>query len=460
LPLRPRSRAGALLNDHLILAIDQGTTGTTCLLVDGELRVHGRGYAELPQHYPRPGWVEHDPEEIWRSVLSAAATALVAEPEAVAITNQRETTVVWDRRTGEPVANAIVWQDRRTADRCAELPAETIRSRTGLVPDPYFSATKLEWLLRGRDPGGLAFGTVDSWLVWKLTGGGVHATDETNASRTLLCALDTLDWDDELLALFGVPRSVLPEIRPSGASFGEAELLGRTLPILGVAGDQQAALFAAGGAKATYGTGSFVLVETDEPAGGGVLRTAAARLADEPRRRALEGAIFATGAAVQWLRDGLGIVDEARESEELAASLDDNGGVYFVPALAGLGSPHWRPDARGTITGLTRGTTRAHLVRAALEAAAYQTADVLDAMTPLDRLRADGGMTRNRWLMQFQADVLGIPVETAREPEQTALGAALLALGVRRASPVGDAFEPRESVDRSGWREALRRTLA
>ena len=331
----------------MILAIDQGTTGTTCLLVDEDLTIHGRGYAELPQHYPRPGWVEHDPEEIWQSVLDAAEQALTETPTAIGITNQRETTLLWDRSTGEPVHNAIVWQDRRTAERCAELPAELIRERTGLVPDPYFSATKLEWLLRDRDPSGLAFGTVDTWLLWKLTGGRVHATDETNASRTLLCSLDTLDWDDELLALFGVPRELLPEIKPSGSHFGEGELLGHTLPIQGIAGDQQAALFAAGGAKATYGTGSFVLVETEEPARDGVLRTAAARLEHEPPRHALEGAVFVTGAAIQWLRDGLGLLDDAGESEALAASLDDNGGVYFVPALAGLGSPHWRADARG-----------------------------------------------------------------------------------------------------------------
>ena len=444
----------------MILAIDQGTTGTTCLLVDEELTVRGRGYAELPQHFPRPGWVEHEPEQIWQSVLLAAEQALGHErPSAVGITNQRETTVVWDRRSGEPVARAIVWQDRRTARRTAELPRELIRGRTGLVPDPYFSATKLEWLLRGRDPTHLAFGTVDSWLVWKLTRGRVHATDETNASRTLLCSLETLDWDDELLELFGVPHEVLPEIRASGADFGEAELLGHTLPIRGIAGDQQAALFAAAGAKATYGTGSFILVETDEPPRTGVLQTAAARLEGEAPARALEGAVFATGAALQWLRDGLGVLGDAGESEQLAASLDDNGGVYFIPALTGLGSPHWRPDVRGTITGLTRGTTRAHLVRAALEATAYQTADVLDAMPKLELLRADGGMTRNRWLMQFQADVLGVPVETAREAEQTALGAALIALRERRASPARERFEPTSAVDRSGWRDALQRAL-
>jgi glycerol kinase len=447
----------------VILAVDQGTTGTTCLLVDDdELEIVGRGYAELPQHYPRPGWVEHDPEEIWQSVLAAAEQALVEEPDAIAITNQRETTLLWNRRTGEPAANAIVWQDRRTAERCVELPRELISERTGLVPDPYFSATKLEWLLRGRDATDLAFGTVDAWLVWKLTGGRVHATDETNASRTLLCSLATLDWDDELLAVFGVPRDLLPEIRPSGAYYGEGELLGRTLPIEGIAGDQQAALFASGGAKATYGTGAFVLVETEEPTPDGVLRTAAARLEGEQPRHALEGAVFATGAALQWLRDGLGVIADAGESAALAASVEDTGGVYFVPALAGLGSPHWRPDVRGTITGLTRGTTRAHLVRAALEATAYQVADVLGVMPPLDHLRADGGMTHNDWLMQFQADVLGIPVETAREAEQTALGAALLALRRRTPSPAGRRFEPQGDAERlyAGWREALRATLA
>jgi glycerol kinase len=449
----------------VILAIDQGTTGTTCLLVDSELTIHGRGYAAVPQHFPRPGWVEHDPEEIWQSVLAAAEQALRAggeRPSRVAITNQRETIVLWERATGRPVHNAIVWQDRRTAERCLELPADLLRARTGLVPDPYFSATKLEWLLRGRDHDGLVAGTVDTWLVWKLTGGRVHATDETNASRTLLCALDTLDWDEELLDLFSVPRELLPEIRPSGSHFGEAELLGLELAIEGVAGDQQSALFAAGGAKATFGTGSFVLVETEEDPGGGVLRTAAARLEGEPPRHALEGAVFVTGAALQWLRDGLGLIDDAAESEALAASLADNAGVYFVPALTGLGAPYWRADARGTITGLTRGTTRAHLARAALEAAAYQTADVLEAMPKLERLRTDGGMTRNRWLMQFLADLLQIPVETAREAEQTALGAALLALRERRVSPPGELFEPRADVARSygEWRDAVRKTLA
>jgi glycerol kinase len=438
----------------MILAIDQGTTGTTCLLVDAELEIRGRGYAELPQHFPQPGWVEHDPEEIWQSVQRAMNGM---QYDTIAITNQRETALLWDRATGVPVHNAIVWQDRRTADRCAELDTDMIRERTGLVPDPYFSATKLEWLLR-RHEGDLAFGTVDTWLIWKLTGGAVHATDETNASRTMLCSLETLDWDDELLELFGVPRDVLPEIRPSGADFGSG--------IRGVAGDQQASLFAAGGAaKATYGTGAFVLVETDAEPGRGVLRTAAARLPGEQPRRALEGAVFVTGAAVQWLRDGLTVIDDARMAEELARSVPDNGGVYFVPALTGLGAPHWRPDVRGLVSGLTRGTTHAHFARAALEAAAYQVRDVLETMPRVELLRTDGGMTRNRWLMQFQADLLGIPVETAREQEQTALGVALLALGERRPSPAGERFEPRMSRDEAdslyaGWRDALARTLA
>ena len=458
--------------DALILAIDQGTTGTTCLVVDSALAVRGRGYAELPQHFPRPGWVEHDPEEIWRSVEQAAAAALddaragAGDLTAIGITNQRETTVLWERATGRPVHRAIVWQDRRTAARCAELPADLIRERTGLVPDPYFSATKLEWLLdeTGRRDG-LAFGTVDSWLVWRLTRGERHLTDRTNASRTLLLSLATLDWDGELLDLFRVDRSVLPEIRPSSADFGEGELLGATLPIRGIAGDQQAALFGhgcvrPGQAKATYGTGSFVLAHTGGDAGPpphGLLRTAATD------GYALEGSIFTTGATLQWLRDGLGLLADTAESAELARSVEDSGGVFFVPALAGLASPFWAPDARGLIAGLTLATTRAHLVRAALEAIAYRVRDVLDAMPhELEVLRVDGGATRNDFLMQFQADVLGIPVEVARERETTALGAAALALGVTPEPEPGARFEPspaREEAERlyAGWQEALSR---
>jgi glycerol kinase len=344
---------------------------------------------------------------------------------AIGITNQRETTLVWERATGRPVYPAIVWQDRRTAERCAELPADLIRERTGLVPDPYFSATKLEWLL-ARHRGALAFGTVDTWLVWKLTGGGVHVTDATNASRTLLVSLATLDWDDELLELFGVPRDVLPEIRCSAEVVGEGTILGVTLPIAAIAGDQQASLYGhgctrPGQAKATYGTGSFVLAHAGSDAGpapDAILRTAAARLA-EPQY-ALEGSIFVTGAALQWLRDRLGLLDDAAESAELAASVSDTGGVHFVPALTGLGSPFWAPHARGQLSGLSLTTTRAHIVRATLEAIAFRTRDVLDAMgLGLETLRVDGGATANPFLMQFQADVLGLrsrSPESARRP--------------------------------------------
>jgi glycerol kinase len=450
----------------VILAIDQGTTGTTCLVVDEELDVHRRGYAELPQHFPRPGWVEHDPEEIWQSVLAAAEQAGVDGVDTVAITNQRETTLLWERATGRPVAPAIVWQDRRTAARCRELDAELLRERTGLVPDPYFSATKLEWLL-GEHPGsGLAFGTVDSWLVWKLTGGAEHVTDVTNASRTLLVSLATLDWDDELLALFGVDRSLLPRIAGSAEQVGEGELLGRRAAVRGIAGDQQAALYGqgchtAGEGKATYGTGSFVLVHTGEdasPPPHGLLKTAAAD------GYALEGAVLVSGAAVQWLRDGLGILADAGESEAVARSVDSTGGVHFVPALTGLGSPWWDADARGLVTGITRGTTRAHLVRAALEAIAHQVADVVDALPERPAvLRADGGATANGFLMQLQADLLGIPVEVAAERETTALGAAALAVGRGARVRVGATYEPALSRDeveaaRAGWRDALNRS--
>jgi glycerol kinase len=456
----------------VILAIDQGTTGTTCLVVDEALDVLGRAYRELPQHFPRPGWVEHDPEEIWQSVLAAAAAALddagadAADLDAIGITNQRETTLLWDRATGRAVGRAIVWQDRRTADRCRELDPELIRERTGLVPDPYFSATKLEWLLREHGSSeGLAFGTVDSWLVWKLTGGEAHVTDRTNASRTLLANLRTLDWDDELLAVFGVDRSLLPRIGGSSETVGEAELLGARIPISGIAGDQQAALFGQGchepgEAKATYGTGSFLLVHTGADAVSpphGLLATAAAD------GYALEGAVLVSGAAIQWLRDGLGILADAAESEALAESVDSTGGVVFVPALTGLGSPWWDPGARGLVSGLTRGTTRAHLVRAALEAIAHQVADVVDALpAPPIVLRADGGAAANGFLMQLQADLLRCPVDVAAERETTALGAAALAGRTRARVRVGRRYEPRSDPDdvaaaRRAWREGLQR---
>jgi glycerol kinase len=426
----------------LLLAVDQGTTGTTCLVVDDELRPRGRGYREVPQYFPRPGWVEHDPDELWESVLGAATDALAdariesTDLSAVGLANQRETTVVWDRRSGRPVHRAIVWQDRRTAERCRELPRDLIRDRTGLVPDPYFSATKLEWILSERDAAGLAFGTVDAWLLWKLTSGELHATDVSNASRTLLFNLETLDWDRELLELFGVPESVLPRVVPSSGIVGEADLLGARVPIAGIAGDQQAALFGQacfrpGQAKATYGTGSFVLVNAGTETAAapeGLVRTVAWRLGDSPAVYALEGSVFVTGAALQWLRDGLGILGAPAESEPLARSVESNEGVYFVPALTGLGSPHWEPEARGLIAGLSRGTSRAHIVRAALEAIAYQTRDVLDAMAfELDVLRADGGGAQNAFLMQFQADIARLPVEVPSERETTALGAAALA---------------------------------
>ena len=472
----------------MILAIDQGTTGTTCLVVDAELGVRGRGYRTIRQIFPQPGWVEHDPEEIWESVLAAVRQALATaglEPGALAavgITNQRETTVVWDRRTGRPVANAIVWQDRRTAERCRELPADLIRGRTGLVPDPYFSATKLEWLL-ARHAGNLAFGTVDSWLLWKLTGGRVHATDASNASRTMLLSLATLDWDPELLEVFGVPPEHLPEVVPSSGIVAEADILGASVPVAGIAGDQQAALFGQacfrpGQAKVTYGTGAFVLANSGGefgPPPRGVVRTAAWRLRGEAACYALEGSVFVAGAALQWLRDGLGLIENAPESEELARSLPGNDGVYFVPALTGLGSPHWAPEARGLVTGLTRGTTRAHLARAALEAIAYQTFDVLEAMgLELEVVRADGGAAANRFLMQLQADLAGVPVEVAAEREATALGAAALAgLGVgifssldeiaalrRPADRYQPAMERVEAVRLLGeWRLAVRRAL-
>jgi glycerol kinase len=476
----------------MLLAVDQGTTGTTCLVVDDELRAVSRGYREIRQHFPQPGWVEHDADEIWESVLAAARDALAgarigaSDVSAVGITNQRETTVVWDRRTGRPLQRAIVWQDRRTAERCRELPRDLVRERTGLVPDPYFSATKLEWILQRSDASrdDLAFGTVDSWLVWKLTAGAVHVTDVTNASRTLMLDLETLDWDDELLALFAVERELLPRVVPSSGIVGEAVLDGVSVPIGGIAGDQQAALFgqgcfSAGRAKATYGTGSFVLVNVgEEPTAPpeGLLATAAAVAPGARPQRALEGAVLVAGAAVQWLRDGLGLIAEAGETEALAASVGSSDGVVFVPALTGLGSPHWDPDARGLIAGITRGTTRAHLVRATLEAIAFQVADVLDAFPGrLTHLRADGGAAANRVLMQFQSDVLGCPVEVAADVETTGLGAAALAglaVGVwpdldavGRRIRSGARYEPSMSegdarARRDEWRRAVRRALS
>jgi glycerol kinase len=438
-----------------ILAIDQGTTGTTCMVVGQDGSILGRAYSEFQQHFPRPGWVEHDAEEIWAVTLAVAREAMAAaggEVAGIGITNQRETVLLWDRATGEPVYRAIVWQDRRTAARCRELQAggaeSLVRSRTGLVIDPYFSGTKLEWLLdhvpdarRRAEAGELAAGTVDSWLIWKLTGGRVHATDPTNASRTMLYDIGRHDWDDELLDLLRVPRAVLPEVRPSSGDFGETEpgLFGAPIPVAGVAGDQQAALFGQGCwrpglAKNTYGTGAFLLLHTGSErveSGSGLLTTVACD-AEGQRAYALEGAIFVAGAAVQWLRDGLGLIADAAETADLAGGLDSNEGVYFVPAFVGLGAPHWEPEARGTLLGLTRGTDARHMARAALEAMAFSTRDVLLAMeadsgVAARELAVDGGAAANDWMMQFQADLLDLPVRRPAILDTTALGAAGLA---------------------------------
>ena len=432
----------------VVIALDQGTTGSTALVLDEGGQVLGRGYRELPQHFPMPGLVEHDPEEIWQTTLAAAREALgnsrVSRRDiaAIGITNQRETTVLWDRRTGKALWRAIVWQDRRTAERCRQLDRALIAEKTGLVPDPYFSATKLEWLLRelGR-PKHAAFGTVDSWLVHKLSKGRAHVTDPSNASRTMLYDIGHHRWDDELLALFGVPRELLPEIHPSSGSFGlaDAEWFGHEIPIAGIAGDQQAALFgqgcfAAGGAKNTYGTGAFLLLNTGQERAHsthGLLTTVACD-AEGKAAYALEGSVFIAGAVVQWLRDGLGVIAGAKETETLARSVPDTGGVVFVPAFVGLGAPHWEAEARGAIYGLTRGTSKAHLARSALESMAFSTKEVLDAMSAdaglsLADLRVDGGAAANDWLMQFQADVLGVPIRRPDVIETTALGAAGLA---------------------------------
>jgi glycerol kinase len=441
---------------NYILALDQGTTSSRAMLFDRAGSVVSVAQKEFPQLFPRPGWVEHDPDAIWSSqfeVVRAALAQAGAGPKEVAgigITNQRETTLVWDRRTGRPIHAAIVWQDRRTAPMCDALRrrglAATIRRKTGLVLDAYFSGTKLAWLLR-HVPGAkararrgeLAFGTVDSWLIWNLTGGRVHVTDPSNASRTMLYNLRTGDWDDDLLGLFGVPRSMLPEIRPSSGVVGEAMLDSVPVPIAGIAGDQQAALFGQvchtpGMVKNTYGTGCFLLMQTGTKpvvSRNHLLTTVAWRIGDRTEF-ALEGSVFIAGAAVQWLRDGLGLIKTAPEVESLAAGVPDNGGVYLVPAFAGLGAPHWDAYARGLLAGVTRGTTAAHVARAALEGIAYQVRDVIEAMQRdagirLRELRVDGGACANNLLMQFQADLLGTPVVRPRVAETTALGAAYLA---------------------------------
>ena len=472
-----------------ILALDAGTTSSRALVFDETGRTLAVAQREFRQFYPRPGWVEHDAEEIWRTQIDVAAEAVKkadVEIAAIGITNQRETTVLWDRETGKPVANAIVWQDRRTAESCDALRVheELIRERTGLVVDAYFSATKLRWLLT-RLPDNLttrplAFGTIDSWLVWNLTRGAAHITDVTNASRTMLFDIHRAQWDDELLSLLGIPRDVLPAVRSSSETYAHTASglpIPAGIPIAGIAGDQQASLFGqrctrAGMAKNTYGTGSFVVMNTgDAPvrSSHGLLATIAWRLGDEPLQYALEGSIFVTGAAVQWLRDGLHIIKSAPDVEPLAASVPDSGGVVVVPAFTGLGTPHWDAYARGAILGLTRGSTAAHIARATLDSIALQTADVLQAMRDdsgiaLTELRVDGGASTNNLLMQIQADLAGIPVIRTHNPETTALGAAYLAglpapAGVSGAEHV---FEPRlgaaereETLAR--WRRAVER---
>ncbi len=441
-----------------VLALDQGTTSSRAVVFDAEARVLGSAQSEFSQYFPQPGWVEHDPEEIWSTQLQTAREALsnaridVADIAGIGITNQRETTVLWDRRSGSPIHNAIVWQDRRTAGLCDQFRAQgvdpLVTGRTGLLLDPYFSGTKLRWLLdhvdgaRARaERGELAFGTVDSWLIWKLTNGRVHATDPSNASRTMLFNIHTRDWDDKLLQLMRAPRAVLPDVVDSSGVCAETDsaIFGRAIPIAGIAGDQQAALFGQqcvtpGTVKNTYGTGCFMLMHTGErpvDSKSRLLTTVAWKIG-ERFEYALEGSVFIAGAVVQWLRDGLGVIKTSAEADRLAAAVPDNGGVYFVPAFAGLGAPHWDAYARGTITGLTRGTTSAHLARAALESIAYQTADVLDAMQAdsgisVSELRVDGGASQSDLLMQFQADLLGVPVLRPLAHESTALGAAYLA---------------------------------
>jgi len=480
-----------------ILAIDQGTTGTTALIVDHDGIIYGRGYAKITQYYPKPGWVEHDPSEIWEQTVQAVSKAKHAagigdaDIAAIGITNQRETTILIDKVTGEPIGRAIVWQCRRTAERCAQLQAqgaaEIIQAKTGLVIDAYFSATKIQWFLENlsgirerAERGDVLFCNVDAWLLWKLTNGRVHATDFSNASRTMLFNINTLDWDDELLRLFNIPRSMLPDVYPSINIFGYTE---DGIPIAGIAGDQQAALFGQacyqpGMTKVTYGTGAFVLMNAGKKpvaARHGLLTTVACSL-DGKAEYALEGSVFIAGAAIQWLQD-LGLIKEAGESEQLAMEIKDTGGVYLVPAFIGLGAPHWDMYARGTLIGLTRGSGRAQVVRAAVESIAYQVTDILEAMVVnsglwLAEVRVDGGVATNNFLAQFQADIAGVEVSRPKMLETTALGAAYLAgLGigfwksgqdVEALREVGQQFTPcMEATERQalrrGWARALER---
>ncbi len=486
-----------------VLALDQGTTSSRAILYGHDGAPVASAQKEFRQHFPQPGWVEHDGNEIWASqheVMRGAIAKAGAQPSeiaAIGITNQRETTVVWERATGKPIANAIVWQDRRTAGLCDELKAQgkaaQIQQKTGLVIDAYFSGTKLKWLLdsvpgarKRAENGELAFGTIDAWLIWNLTDGKTHATDPSNASRTLLFNIHTNAWDDELLALLDIPRSVLPEVRPSSGAFGDAMIDGVAVPIAGDAGDQQAALFgqachSPGMAKNTYGTGCFLLLNTGSKAvtsTNNLLTTTAWQLAESAPQYALEGSVFIGGAVVQWLRDGLRAIKTAADVEALAAEVPDSGGVYLVPAFAGLGAPHWDPYARGAMFGLTRGSGITHIARAALESIAFQSADLLNAMEKdaglkLTELRVDGGATSNNLLMQIQADLLGVPVVRPKVLETTALGAAYLAGlavefwkdtgDIRRNWQVDRIFEPTLSRDRAiemmaGWTKAVERS--
>ena len=493
-----------MADDVYVGAIDQGTTGTRFMVFNRAGVPVGRAYREHGQIYPRPGWVEHDAREIWRNTLAVVTEALAnvgiraGQLAAIGVTNQRETVVVWDRRTGEPLCNAIVWQDRRTADRCRELErkglADVLVRKTGLPPDPYFSATKLEWLLENvpglraqAEAGSVLAGTVDAWLIWRMT--GRHVTDATNASRTMLFNLHEMRWDEELLGLFGVPRALLPEVRSSSEVYGAFTLEGMPVPVAGDLGDQQAALFgqagfSAGDTKNTYGTGAFLLRNTGEApvaSRNGLLTTVAYQLPGRPACYALEGSVFIAGATVQWLRDGLRMIRSARETEELAASVSSTDGVYFVPAFTGLGAPYWNSYARGTIVGLTRGTGAAHLARAALEAIAYQARDVIEAMSadagaPTQHgLRVDGGAVANDFLCQFQSDILGVPVVRPKVRETTALGAAYaagLAVGywkgldeielLWKADRVFEPELPEDERERlyAGWKRAVRCALS
>jgi glycerol kinase len=489
-----------------VLALDQGTTSSRALLFDRDGHVCSVAQQEITQHYPKPGWVEQEPDEIWQTQIDVARQALrqadvaASEVAAIGITNQRETTIVWERATGRPVHRAIVWQDRRTAEICDQLKAEGMEAlftgRTGLVLDAYFSGTKVRWILdrvpgaRARaEAGELAFGTVDSWLLWKLTGGAVHVTDASNASRTLLFNIHNGDWDDKLLRILRIPRAVLPQVVDSCGEVARTEdsLFGAPIPVAGIAGDQQAALFGQrcvtpGMVKNTYGTGCFMLMHTGErpvDSRSRLVTTIAWRCAGQ-REFALEGSIFVAGAAVQWLRDGLGLIRSVDEIEQLAGSVPDNGGVYLVPAFTGLGAPHWDPYARGVLAGLTRGSTAGHVARATLESIAYQTADILAAMQAdagiaLKELRVDGGATRNDLLMQFQADILGVPVVRPKMLESTAQGAAFLAgLGVGFWQDAAEidrhwhaerVFEPHMDAAlrgrlMEGWQRALERAKA